>query len=66
MATQFISKFNSSLPDILKTIESGDDLRHNRKLYKKIYKYFKDQGVVFTGNDSIDYDRVVECIYEVI
>lgn len=66
MTTQFISKFNSSLTDILDTIESGEDLRRNRKLYKKIYKYFKDQGVVFTGNDSIDYDRVIECIYEVI
>ena len=66
MTTQFINKFNSHLPTIRGVIEGGGDLRQNRKLYKKIYKYFKDQGISFTGDDSYDYETVLECIYELI
>ena len=66
MTTQFINKFNSHLPTIRGAIEGGGDLRQNRKLYKKIYKYFKDQGISFTGDDSYDYETVLECIYELI
>jgi len=66
MTTQFISKFNSHLPTIREAIEGRDDLRQNRKLYKKIHKYFKDQGISFTGDDSYDYETILECIYEVI
>ena len=47
-------------------MEGRDDLRQNRKLYKKIYKYFKDRGISFTGDDSYDYETVLECIYELI
>ena len=66
MTTQFINKFNSHLPTIREAIEGKDDLRQNRKLYKKIYKYFKDQGISFTGDDTYDYETVLECIYEVM
>jgi len=66
MSTQFTSKFNTHLPIIREAIEGKDDLRQNRKLYKKIYKYFKDKGISFTGDDSYDYETVLECIYEVI
>ncbi len=66
MTTQFINKFNNHLPSIREAIEGKDDLRQNRKLYKKIYKYFKDRGISFTGDDVYDYETVLECIYEVI
>lgn len=66
MTTQFTNKFNTHLPIIREAIEGRDDLRQNRKLYKKIYKYFKDKGISFTGDDSYDYETVLECIYEVI
>lgn len=64
MATHFISKFNSHLPAIREAIEGETDLRSNRKLYKKIHKYYKDLGVIFTGDNNYDYDTLMDCIYE--
>ena len=64
MATHFISKFNSHLPTIREAIEGETDLRTNRKLYKKIHKYYKDLGVIFTGDNNYDYDTLMDCIYE--
>ena len=39
-------------------------MRSNRKLYKKIHKYYKDLGVIFTGDTNYDYDTLMDCIYE--
>ena len=64
MATKFTNKFNSHLPTIREAINGDSDLRSNQKLYKKIYKYYKDLGVIFTGDNNIDYDTVLDCIYE--
>ena len=66
MSTQFVNKFNTHMPTIREAVEGGSDLRSNRKLYKKIHKYFKDQGISFTGDESYDYETVLECIYEVM
>ena len=54
------------MPTIREAVEGDSDLRSNRKLYKKIHKYFKDQGISFTGDDAYDYETVLECIYEVM
>jgi len=54
------------MPTIREAVEGGSDLRSSRKLYKKIHKYFKDQGISFTGDDTYDYETVLECIYEVM
>ena len=64
MTTPFVSKFNTHLPDIREALEGRDDLRQNRKLYKKIHKYYKDLGVIFTGDDHTDYETVLDYIYE--
>ena len=64
MTTHFSNKFNNHLLAIREAMEGTDDLRQNRKLYKKIYKYYKDLGVTFTGDDSYDYETVLDCIYE--
>ena len=64
MTTNFISKFDGHLEIISDAIENKTDLRQNRKLYKKIYKYYKDLGVIFSGDDSTDYETVLDCIYE--
>lgn len=66
MSTQFVNKFNTHMPTIREAVEGETDLRSNRKLYKKIHKYFKDRGISFTGDDSYDYETVLECIYEVM
>ena len=64
MATTIIHKFNSHLPEIREAIVGETDLRSNRKLYKKIYKYYKDLGVTFTGDAEYDYDTVLDCLSE--
>lgn len=64
MATTIIHKFNSHLPTIREAITGDSDLRSNQKLYKKIYKYYKDLGVIFTGDSENDYDTVIDCLYE--
>ena len=64
MATHISKKMSNHLP-ILREAVGGDlDLRTNQKLYKKIYKFYKDQGVIFTGDAKIDYDTVLDCLYE--
>ena len=62
--TRLQSKFNSHLPFILEAVDGTQDLRSNQKLYKKIYKFYKEQGVIFTGDSKIDYDTVLDCLYE--
>ena len=64
MTTPFVSKFNTHLPDIREALEGKDDLRQNRKLYKKIYRYYKDLGVIFSGDNHTDYETLLDYIYE--
>ena len=64
MASKIESKFSTHL-DVMREAVSGDsDLRTNHKLYKKIYKWYKDLGIIFTGDSDIDYDTVLDCLYE--
>ena len=58
------SKFSSHLSFICEAVDGSQDLRSNQKLYKKIYKFYKDQGVIFTGDAKVDYDTVLDCLYE--
>ena len=62
--TQLTSKFNSHLPTLMEAVNGETDLRSNRKLYKKVYKYYKDLGVIFTGDAKVDYGELIECLYE--
>lgn len=64
MATHLVTKFNSHLPAIREAINGSSDLRTNYKLYKKIYKYYKDLGVIFSGDSQVDYDTLLDCLYE--
>ena len=52
------------LPILREAIAGALDLRSNQKLYKKVYKYYKDLGVNFTGDSNQDYDAVLDCLYE--
>ena len=40
------------------------DLRKSPKVYKKIYKYYKELGAGFTGDSQYDYNIIVDCLYE--
>ena len=64
MANKLIRKFNSNIDAIFSAIEGSTDLRDNYKLYNKIYRYYTRTGLIFTGDAKIDYDTVLDCLYE--
>ena len=64
MSTHITVKFNNHLSVLREAIEGDSDLRTNHKLYKKVYKYYKDLGVIFSGDSNSDYDTVLDCLYE--
>jgi len=64
MAQSLVYKFRNHLPVIREALDNQKDLREDRKLYKKIYKYYKDVGVIFTGDSEMDYETLLDCIYE--
>ena len=64
MAPHLVNKFSNHLNTIREAVNGDTDLRTNQKLYKKIYKYYKDLGVIFTGDTSVDYDTVLDYLYE--
>jgi len=64
MATHITKKFNTHLPTLREAINGETDLRANHKLYKKVYKYYKDLGVIFSGDSNSDYDTLLDCLYE--
>lgn len=64
MATHITQKFNTHLPVLRDAINGATDLRSNHKLYKKVYKYYKDLGVIFSGDSNSDYDTLLDCLYE--
>lgn len=45
-------------------VDGALDLRKDQKTYKKIYKYYKDLGITFTGDAENDYDLILDCLYE--
>ncbi len=64
MSTHITVKFNNHLSVLREAINGDSDLRTNHKLYKKVYKYYKDLGVIFSGDSNSDYDTVLDCLYE--
>ena len=64
MTTYIASKFKSHLELIQEAIDGTSDLRTNQKVYKKIYKHYKDLGVNFSGDSHYDYELVLDCLYE--
>ena len=52
-------------PESLQFAANGDsDLRDNYKLYSKVYRFYKKDGVAFTGDTNIDYDLIINYLYE--
>ena len=65
-AMTLTSKFKKDLQTI-KAASNGDfflDVK-NPKLYKKLRRYYKKEGLVeFTGDALNDYDVLIECVKE--
>ena len=64
MTTHISKKMSTHLPTLREAVSGGADLRDNQKLYKKVYRYYKDLGINFTGDSNTDYDTVLDCLYE--
>ena len=59
-------KFKSKDISILRGASNGDfflDVK-NPKLYKKVRRYYENNGVVFSGDPLDDYDILVDCILQ--
>lgn len=57
-------KLSRYMDSIGAAVDGALDLRKDQKTYKKIYKYYKDLGITFTGDAENDYDLILDCLYE--
>lgn len=59
-------KFKTKDIGTLRAASNGDfflDVK-NPKLYKKVRRYYENNGVVFSGDPLDDYDILVDCILQ--
>jgi hypothetical protein len=59
------SKFKKDLPT-LRSAANGEfylDVK-NPKLFKKVRKYYENDGVEFSGDPLDDYDILIDCLNE--
>ena len=57
-------KFKTKDISILRSAANGDiylDVK-NPKLYKKIRRYYENEGIVFSGDQLDDYEILVDCL----
>ena len=62
--TKLVRKFEDHLETLWAAVEGDTDLRENHKLYSKLYRFYKKEGVQFTGDSMMDYNMVVNYLYE--
>ena len=61
MTRSLVDKFHKHLYLLEQTVRRECELDHsNPKLYRKVFRYFRDKGVEFYGNPDDDYELVVE------
>ena len=51
--------------DMLTSAVSGDiDLRRaDPRLWKKLHKLYKREGLILTGDTEVDYNLIMECLH---
>jgi len=62
--TKLKRKFEGHLQHLYAAVEGDIDLRENHKLYHKVYRYYTKTGVTFTGDSEMDYNMVINYLYE--
>lgn len=62
--SKVLRKFEEHLPSLESAANGEMDLRSNYKLYNKVYRFYTKEGVVFTGDAAIDYNMVINYLYE--
>ena len=63
--TELKSKFRKSIGILTSAINNSIELDYSQpKLYKKVVKFYQEQGVTFTGDSVEDYQIVLDCLSE--
>lgn len=62
--SKVLRKFEDHLESLQSAANGDSDLRDNYKLYSKVYRFYKKDGVAFTGDTNIDYDLIINYLYE--
>ena len=60
------TKFKNKELDVLRSAANGDiylDVK-NPKLFKKVRRFYENEGVIFSGDPLDDYDILVDCLVE--
>jgi len=58
------NKFDDHLSSLYATVDGEMDLRDNYKLYQKVYRFYKKEGITFTGDAAIDYNIIINYLTE--
>ncbi len=57
-------KFEEHLESLYAAVDGQMDLRDNYKLYRKVHRFYTKTGVTFTGDERVDYNMVINYLYE--
>ena len=57
-------KFEEHLECLYAAVDGQMDLRDNYKLYRKVHRFYTKTGVTFTGDERVDYNMVINYLYE--
>ena len=57
-------KFEDHLDTLVAAANGESDLRENSKLYQKVQRFYSKDGVTFTGDTTMDYNMIVNYLYE--
>jgi hypothetical protein len=60
-----VSKFKKNLHLLTDALENKVDLdRQHPKIYKKLYKFYSENGIEFTYDPYDDYEILLDALYE--
>ena len=63
--TELKAKFKKSMGILNSAVSRDIELDYSQpKLYKKVVKFYQEQGVRFTGDSVEDYQIVLDCLSE--
>jgi hypothetical protein len=62
--SKVLRKFGEHLETLQGAVDGEMDLRDNYKLYNKLYRFYTKDGVTFTGDANIDYNMIINYLYE--
>ena len=63
--TQLKTKFRRSIGVLTEAVSRSIELDYSQpKLYKKVRRFYEEQGVSFTGDEVDDYQIIMDCLTE--